>query len=367
MKPLLLLLALSAIPLLASFEDAAKRAKEARIADRLEESVEAYREALGEKPDWLEGRWFLAAGLYQLRRFEEAIPEFAAVNEGRPETGAAWILRGVCEYRTGKYDDAFEHLRRGRSLGAATDLLSMGGYHLALLMNRFGEFQAASQLLTPFAADNKESPAVMEALGLSVLRKRWLPDEIPDAERPKVEQAGRAAFYLGARRAAEGRSQMEALLADHPDDADVRYAYATMLIQSDPAEARAQLEQVLAAAPEDHHANLVLGTLLSKERDYDAALPLLEKANETRPESILPRYQIAVLKLATGAPEQARGLLEEITREAYEFTGAHVSLATAYYRLGLKEQGDREREIVRELNAQRQAGEPGVATAGRRP
>ena len=39
---------------------------------------------------------------------------------------------------------------------------------------------------------------------------------------------------------------------------------------------------------------------------------------------------------------------------------AHVSLATVYYRLHRKQDGDRERDIVLKLNAEKQAAEPGA-------
>jgi len=43
---------------------------------------------------------------------------------------------------------------------------------------------------------------------------------------------------------------------------------------------------------------------------------------------------------------------------------AHVTLATIYYRLKRKADGERERAIVQRLNAERQAVEPGSQTAG---
>jgi hypothetical protein len=44
-------------------------------------------------------------------------------------------------------------------------------------------------------------------------------------------------------------------------------------------------------------------------------------------------------------------------KESPNFTAAHVSLATVYFRLQRREDGDRERAIVRKLNAEAQAAE----------
>jgi len=72
------------------------------------------------------------------------------------------------------------------------------------------------------------------------------------------------------------------------------------------------------------------------------------------------RYQLATLDLQDGRTEEARIQLEKLTKEIPQFVEAHVSLATVYYRLKRKEDGDRERAIVLRLNAEKQAAEPGV-------
>ena len=51
-------------------------------------------------------------------------------------------------------------------------------------------------------------------------------------------------------------------------------------------------------------------------------------------------------------------MLEELIAESPSFVEAHVTLATVYYRLRRKEDGDRERAIVERLNAEAQARQP---------
>jgi tetratricopeptide (TPR) repeat protein len=356
-------LALAAALPAATFDELASRAGAAREAGRYEEAVAAYREALAAKPDWTEGRWFYAVSLYEAKQFGPAAEAFEAFNAKGPETGAAWILLGLCEFELARYQPALEHLTRGRSLGAHPELLSTAAYHLALLMNSFGEPEAAIQLLVPFGEQGNQSPTVIEAFGLAILRRSYLPGAIPNGEREKIDEAGRAAWLMAAKRADEGRQEMEKLLARYPDDLDVRYAYGAMLIEANPAAAMEQFRKVLAGNPDDYHANRMLGSLLSKARQFDEALRLLENARRLRPRDIPARYQIAVAKLATGQLEESRSLLEQIVAEANEFTAAHVTLATVYYRLGRKEDADRQRTIVRELTAKRQAQEPGAADA----
>jgi tetratricopeptide (TPR) repeat protein len=340
----------------ATFDELAATAKTAREAGRLTEAIAAYRQALEQKPDWREGRWFLAVSLYEAKHFEPAAEAFRSVTQVAPDSGAGFILLGLCEFELESYKQSLDHLTKGRSLGARNELLSAAAYHLALVMNHFGESEAALQLLLPFGAEGNESPSVIEAFGLAILRRKQLPRTIPPEDREKIDRAGRAAFLMAAKRSQEGRQEMERLLSRYPEDLDIRYAYGSMLIESEPEAAIEQFRKVLAADRDDYHANRLLGTLLSKQRQFDEALRLLENARRLRPQSIPVRYQISVAKLATGRLDESRTILEEIIREADEFTAAHVTLATVYYRLGRKEEGDRQRAIVRELNANSQAG-----------
>ena len=79
-----------------------------------------------------------------------------------------------------------------------------------------------------------------------------------------------------------------------------------------------------------------------------------------RPGDAAARYQLATLDLMDGHTEEARTELEKLTKEIPQFVEAHVSLATVYYRLKRKEDGDKERAIVLRLNAEKQAAEPGA-------
>ena len=106
-----------------------------------------------------------------------------------------------------------------------------------------------------------------------------------------------------------------------------------------------------------------MGVLLRQDEDNDAALRYFQHALDVRPGDFGARYQIAVVELATGKLGDAQRHLETLVKEAPQFTEAHVSLATVYFRQTRKADGDRERAIVAKLNAERQANEPTVKTA----
>jgi hypothetical protein len=60
-------------------------------------------------------------------------------------------------------------------------------------------------------------------------------------------------------------------------------------------------------------------------------------------------------------------LLEAVAKEFPDFTEARVLLASVYYRLNRKADGDRERAIVQKLNAEQQAKEPGAQDGPAQP
>jgi tetratricopeptide (TPR) repeat protein len=88
------------------------------------------------------------------------------------------------------------------------------------------------------------------------------------------------------------------------------------------------------------------------------------KAAAIRPGDAAAQYQIGALELQVGRTAEAQAILERVVAAAPDFTEAHVSLATAYYRLKRKEDGDRHRALARELTAKQQAKEPGVQSGG---
>jgi hypothetical protein len=55
-------------------------------------------------------------------------------------------------------------------------------------------------------------------------------------------------------------------------------------------------------------------------------------------------------------------MLERLVADNPGFTEAHVSLATVYYRLKRRDDGDRHKAIAEKLTAEAQARQPGAQT-----
>ena len=112
--------------------------------------------------------------------------------------------------------------------------------------------------------------------------------------------------------------------------------------------------------PFNFDSNLQLGATSRQEQNYEQAKQYFTRALKTRPGDPGVRYQLALIALDEGKPDEARQMLETLVRESPQFTEAHVSLSLVYYRLKRPADGKREREIVQKLTAEAQATQPGA-------
>ncbi len=122
---------------------------------------------------------------------------------------------------------------------------------------------------------------------------------------------------------------------------------------------RTALEQ----QPDNFDANLQLGTLYRLDQKFDLAMTYLKRAQAVRPDDLALRHAMAATLLSLGDAERARELLEAVVQEAPSFVDGHVLLATTYYRLKRKDDGDRERALIEKLTAENQAKQPGAKRA----
>jgi cytochrome c-type biogenesis protein CcmH/NrfG len=103
-----------------------------------------------------------------------------------------------------------------------------------------------------------------------------------------------------------------------------------------------------------------MGVLLKKDQKLDEARDFLKRALTLRPNEPNARFFLASIDVSQGKLNEALPLLEQLVKDAADFVQAHVMLATVYYRMRRKADGDREQAMVNKLNAERQAKQPGA-------
>ena len=97
-----------------------------------------------------------------------------------------------------------------------------------------------------------------------------------------------------------------------------------------------------------------MAELKKRQQQFEDAEIYTQRALKMRPTDAGARFSLAGIYVSTGRPEEARALLETVVADAPAYAEAHVLLATVYYRLQRKADGDRMRAVVERLNAEAQ-------------
>ncbi len=342
----------------AAFDRTAGSADQAREAGRLDEALDLYGKALRMRPNWAEGWWYAGTILYEKDRYADARDAFRNLVALEPGRAHAWGMLGLCEYQTREYDRAINSLQRGRSLGLAgnPEIESVVRYHAALLYIRFEQFEVAFDILSEFVREGRESPKIVEAFGLTMLRMPFLPHELPPDKREQVLIAGRAGFDMAAHRRDQARKSFDELLARYPDAPNVHYVHGVFLLSQDSDAALEEFRRELKREPSHVPSLLQMAFEYLKRNEHETALPLAEKAAQLAPKMYPARNVLGRVLLELGQVERAVKELEEGVRLAPNVPEMHYALARAYTRAGRRQDAARERETFQRLEkAKRQA------------
>ena len=349
-----------------AFDAIVKKAAAAKEAGRYDEAIQYYREALKLKPAWFEGRFFLGTLLHDNDRYEEARDEFRRLVQADPRNGLVLALKGLCEFQLKNYERALQELQAARELGISSpDVMSVASYNLAVLLNRFEQYELAFEVLRDFAGRNKDTQGVIEAFGLSVLRMPMLPSEMPVDRREMILMAGRAGFHQAKGRATPaGRLAFEELVSRYPNAPNVHYAYGVFLVRDQPEAGLEEFRRELRTSPSHFHAMLQIAYELLKEGKYDEARPYAEQAAQLAPNLFAAHHALGRIQFQTGDVDKAIDSLETARRLAPDSPEVRFSLARAYAKAGRAEEAARERAEFIKLDKARRTARSGPQSVG---
>ncbi len=220
----------------------------------------------------------------------------------RPENGTAWAFKGLCEFRLKSYDTALSDLIEARTRGVVggQSMTDVARYHSAILLTRIGEFDQALLILNDFGLEGNDSPGIIEAMGLAVLRLPMLPADLPGARRELVLMAGRARYFQSARMMAGAQSAFELLTSRYPDTPNVHYAYGVFLLAEQPEKAIGLFERELKVSPQSVYAKLQIAFAHIRRGEYEQALPWAKQAVDEAPTEFVARTALGQVLLETG-------------------------------------------------------------------
>lgn len=340
----------------ASFDTLSAKAVEARVAGRREEAAGHYAQALALRPAWTEGRFALATILFDLKRYPEARDHLQRLTAAGEGGGEAWALLGLAASRLREYEPALAALGHAREL-SSPEMRSRVHFETALLLNRTGKHDAAFDVLRAYASEGQDSPSVIVAFGLSMLRLRQMPDEVPPEKQAMVLLAGRGGYHMARpRRTAVGRMALEELVSRYPSQPSAHYALGTYIAPDDPDAAAEEFQKELRLDPDHPEALIQIAHLETRRGRAAEALPAAEKAVTLVPDVPAGRLVLGRALLDLERTSEAIAQLERAAQLAPESAEVHFTLSRAYQRAGRTEDAAREREEF--LRLEKRAPEP---------
>jgi len=328
------------------FEALVKKADAARESDQTADAIRLYKQAVGLKPGYAEGWWYLGMLYYEADQYPEGRAAFRRLTSLKPEMALGWAMLGLCEFEIKEYDKALVHLEHADDLKIPREqsFYDVAEYHLALLLVRSGKFELAVKLISEFARQGKDGPQFIEAMGLAGLRKPLLPTELPPLERELVLDVGRALCDSSARRAVQAERDRLELLRKYPTTPQIHYLAGTMAPWNDSDRALEEWKAELAIFPGHPQALASIAGEYLKRGEYQTALPFAEQAVAADP-AFFAAHAILGQVLAEGELDIHRGVreLETAVRMAPWQPQVHFALATAYAKAGRKEDAAKER------------------------
>src|SRR6202012_489275 len=126
-----------------------------------------------------------------------------------------------------------------------------------------------------------------------------------------------------AGRHAEAQAALEALIAQHGDDADTLLLLATLRLATDVDAAEALLRRCVALAPGKAHAWHYLGKAAEQRGDLTAAIELLGHAAALNPRFAPTHNDLGALLQQSGEREAALAALDRAIAIDPDYTPAH--------------------------------------------
>jgi len=329
----------------------------------LEGAIREYKEFLLRRPEVLEARSNLGAALARLGRYEEAVQEYRRALAIDPANVPVRFNLAVAYYKAAMLTEAvpeFEKLLEIDGSNRNARLL-LADCHL-----RAGEFKRVVDLLAPAEASYPDDSAFAYILGTAYIR-----DNQADKGQVLIDRilrngdSAEAHVMLGTARLMlrdypGAEKELSRALELNPKIPGLNSLHGKAVLGAGERDrALASFQTELKNNPNDFDANLYLGILAKEEQRYEESQQYLKRASSLRPRDLNVSYFLANVELSLGKVAEAQKVLEEVVAQDPTFVEAHVSLATAYYRLKRKEDGDRERATILKLNAQKQAEAPG--------
>ncbi len=348
-------------------EEAFARATQLHKNGDIDGAILSYQSILARRPERVDVRSNLGAAYSSLGRYEEAIAQYKQALALDSGNETIRFNLALAYYKGALFSEAADEFTRFLAAAASNHPQRPNAVLLlAECQVRIGNYKKVIETLSPLAEADPSNRTVAFLLGSALIgdgqlnRGQLLIDSVF-----KDEDSAQAHLLLGSillladygHRAIE---EFERAIELDPKLPTLHAWYGRALMRmGDTHRARSAFSIELKANQNDFDANLFTGVLLRQDKQFEQAFEYLSRAIHLRPRDQYTRYHLAAVYLALGKPKEALPLLEGVAKEIPDFSEARVLLATVYYRLNRKEDGDREKAAIQKLSAEKQAQQPG--------
>ncbi|HSE24514.1 MAG TPA: tetratricopeptide repeat protein [Pyrinomonadaceae bacterium] len=351
-------------------EDAFARATQLHQTGDIEGAIRAYQSILVKHPERVDVRSNLGAAYSRLGHYEEAIASYKEALKLDDHNETIRFNLALAYYKGALFVEAANELTRFLA-SARADLPQRPNAVLLLAecQVRIGEYKKVIESLSPLAEADPNNRTVAFLLGSALIsdgqtsRGQILIDRVFHDEDSAQAHLLLGSILLLADDGHGAIRELERAIQLDPKLPTLQAWYGRALMRmGDTTAAKTAFHNELAQNQNDFDANLFLGVILRQDKDFDAAFKYLSHAVHLRPRDQYARYHVAAVYAAVGKPNDALPLLEGAAKETPDFIEARVLLASVYYRLNRKEDGDREKAAVQKLTVEQQAKQPGAQT-----
>src|ERR1044071_7723430 len=334
-----------------------ERATQLHQAGDLQGAVRAYLAILETHPARVDVRSNLGAAYSALGRYEEAIEQYKRALVIDSGNCAIRFNLGLAYYKAAWFAEAAAELERFITAVPNTPQTANARLVLAACQVRLGEYKKVIQALSPLAEADPSNRTLAYLLGSALIGDGQLNNgqEIIDRLFRHEDSAEAhllmASILLLADQAQSALKEAQRAVELNPKlPADNALHGRVLMRLGDTENANAAFKSELANNANDFDSNLYLGVLLRQDKQLDEARSFLQRAIQLRPREQYARYHLAAVYAAAGKPANALPLLEGVLKEHTDFVEARVLLASVYYRLNRKDDGDREKAIIQKSN-----------------
>jgi len=325
-------------------------------------AINEYKKALALQPGLAEARANLGAALAAAGQLDAAIEVDKEAIVTAPDKTAVRKNLALAYYKKGDMEHAHTELE---AVHAARPLDVSNAVLLGYTDIKLGKESEAATMLVPLEVGHESNMDLEYVLAFALIDSGEEAAGVPRMEKvAKATHSADAYFIAGSARL--HRREFHEARADLDAAIDLKATFPglyTMAGQArdalgDTDAALPAFQEALRADPRDFTANLYLGTMRLKQRDLENARPLLELALQLQPTAPMARLEMAKLNGMTGKYAEAATTLEELEKMNPNWLDPHIELAAIYYKLHRSEDGQRERDIVQQIEAKQQKAGP---------